>query len=174
MKTLKSQRGFTLIELMIVIAIIGTLASIAIPTYQDYIIKTKIIEGLSLADSAKTAISENVVQGVKFDSGWVPPAPTRIVSADPLGLSHLVTDSGISINNANGEITITYTNKIGSGSPTLLLIPVDGANPLVPGQLIQGGMVNWQCHSSNPPLNNVLRNHTGTMDPKFAPADCRA
>jgi type IV pilus assembly protein PilA len=174
MKILKSQRGFTLIELMIVIAIIGTLASIAIPTYQDYVIKTKIIEGLSLVASAKTAVSENAVNGVAFDSGWTPPFPTNIVSADPLGISRLVTDSGISINNANGEITIKYTNKIGSGSPTLLLIPVDGGNPLAPGQLIQSGMVNWQCHSSNPPLNNVLRDHKGTIDPKFTPSDCHA
>lgn len=174
MKTLKSQCGFTLIELMIVIAIIGTLASIAIPTYQDYIIKTKIIEGLSLAASAKTAVSENVVQGVAFDSGWTPPLPTRIVSTDPLGVSHLAANSGISINNTNGEITITYTNKIASGSPTLLLVPVDGGNALAPNQLIQGGMINWQCHSSNPPLNNVLRNRKGTIDPKFTPADCRA
>ncbi|OYV20672.1 MAG: pilA [Methylococcaceae bacterium NSP1-2] len=174
MKTLKSQHGFTLIELMIVIAIIGTLASIAIPTYQDYIIKTKVIEGLSLVASAKSAVSENAISGVTFDSGWVQPFPTNIVSTDPLGVSRLAADSGVSINNDNGEITITYTNKIAKNSPTLLLVPVDGASPLVPGQLIQGGMINWQCHSSKPPLNNVLRYRAGTIDPQFVPSDCRA
>jgi type IV pilus assembly protein PilA len=173
MKTLKLQQGFTLVELMIVIAIIGTLASIAIPSFQGYTVRAKVIEGLALAASAKTAVSENAVQGVAFDSGWVAPQPTRIVSTDPTGTSNSAGNSGIKINNANGEITITYTNKIAPNSPTLLLIPVDGANALVPGQLIQTGMVNWQCHSKNPPLNDVLIDHTGTIDSKFVPANCR-
>ena len=174
MKILKLQQGFTMIELMIVIAIIGTLASIAIPAYQDYVIKSKIIEGFSLVASAKTAVAENAASGVAFDSGWVAPMPTRIVSRDPTGTSHLATDTGIAINNANGEITITYTNKIAPNSPTLLLIPIDGANPLVPNQIILSGMVNWECHSANPPLNNVLRDHVGTLSSEFVPADCRA
>jgi type IV pilus assembly protein PilA len=174
MKTLKLPQGFTLIELMIVIAIIGTLAAIAVPTYQNYLVKVKVIEGLALVAAAKSTVSENAVSGVPFDSGWVAPYPTGIVSSDPTGASRLPANSGIAINNANGEITITYTNRIASGSPTLLLIPVDSGNALIPGKLIQGGMVDWQCHSANPPLNNILRDHKGTLDAKFAPTDCRA
>jgi type IV pilus assembly protein PilA len=174
MKTLKSPLGFTLIELMIVIAIIGTLASIAVPVYQDYLIKTKVTEGLALAAAAKSAVSENAVSGVPFESGWVAPYPTAIVSIDPTGTSRLPANSGIAINSVNGEITITYTNRIAANSPTLLLVPVDSGNALTPGKLIQGGMVDWQCHSANPPLNNILRDHKGTLDPKFAPTDCRA
>jgi type IV pilus assembly protein PilA len=174
MKTLKLSQGFTLIELMIVVAIIGTLASIAVPVYQDYLVKVKVTEGLALAASAKSAVSENAVSGVPFNSGWVAPYPTGIVSTDPTGVSRLTTNSGVAINNANGEITITYTNRIALGSPTLLLIPVDSGNGLTLGKLIQGGMVDWQCHSANPPLNNILRSHVGTLDPKFAPTDCRA
>ena len=54
----KVQKGFTLIELMIVVAIIGILAAIAIPAYQDYTIRAKVTEGINLADSAKTAVAE--------------------------------------------------------------------------------------------------------------------
>jgi type IV pilus assembly protein PilA len=174
MKTLKSLQGFTLIELMIVIAIIGTLASIAIPAYQDYIVRVKVIEGLSLAGSAKSAVSENTVSGIKFSSGWVAPNPTSIVSKDPLGISRLAADSGISIDDTNGVITITYTNKVAPSSPTLLLIPVDGATALYQGIIIQGGMVNWECRSASPPPSTVLTALKGTIDPRYVTADCRA
>jgi type IV pilus assembly protein PilA len=174
MKTLKLSQGFTLIELMIVVAIIGTLASIAVPVYQDYLIKVKVTEGLALVAAAKSSVSENAVSGTPFNSGWIAPYPTSIVSTDPTGISRLPASSGIAINNANGEITITYTNRIAPGSPTLLLIPVDSGSALTPGKLIQGGMIDWQCHSATPPLNNILRTHVGTLDPKFAPTDCRA
>ncbi|HQU14876.1 MAG TPA: prepilin-type N-terminal cleavage/methylation domain-containing protein, partial [Gammaproteobacteria bacterium] len=54
----RTQQGFTLIELMIVVAIIGILAAIAIPAYQDYTVRAKVTEGLNLADAAKTAVAE--------------------------------------------------------------------------------------------------------------------
>src|SRR5216683_31034 len=71
----KMQKGFTLIELMIVVAIIGILAAIAIPAYQDYTIRAKVTEGLNLADSAKTAVAESWQSGgvtglLAAASGW--------------------------------------------------------------------------------------------------------
>jgi type IV pilus assembly protein PilA len=180
MKTLKSPHGFTLIELMIVIAIIGTLASIAIPSYQDYIVRVKVSEGLSLAASAKSAVSENAINGVKFSDGWVAPNPTSIVSKDPLGASRLAADTGISIDDTNGVITITYTNKIPklssdpSSPVTLLLVPVDGGSALSSGHIIQSGMVNWECRSSSPPTTTVLPALKGTIDPTYVNANCHS
>lgn len=65
----RAQAGFTLIELMIVVAIIGILAAVALPAYQDYTVRAKVTEGLSLAASAKTAVAENAANGVNLDNG---------------------------------------------------------------------------------------------------------
>src|ERR1700675_2623730 len=97
----KVQKGFTLIELMIVVAIIGILAAIAIPAYQDYTVRAKVTEGLNLADSAKTSVAEgfqsNGINGVNAASvAWA------------AGFTASKYVSGITINAANGEIQITY------------------------------------------------------------------
>jgi len=99
----KFQQGFTLIELMIVVAIIGILAAIAIPAYQDYTIRAQVTEGLSLAAQAKTAVSES------FASTGAAPA-----SRAAAGMSAAVGDtSGNYVSQVgilNGVITVTYSN----------------------------------------------------------------
>ncbi|MBX3639230.1 MAG: pilin [Nitrosomonas sp.] len=120
----KTQQGFTLIELMIVVAIVGILAAVAIPAYQDYTIRARVTEGLSLAATAKmavseTAISNNALPPDQATTGYISPAATANV-----------TDIAIA---ANGVTTVTYTAAAGNG--TIVMAPTLQAN----------GDVTWDC-----------------------------
>jgi type IV pilus assembly protein PilA len=114
------QKGFTLIELMIVVAIIGILAAIAIPAYQDYTIRSQVTEGLNLAAAAKAAVAES------FSNTGVPPA-ARINA----GMSATATDTSgkyvTSVAVTNGTILITYGNEVNAtiGGATLGLTPYE-------------------------------------------------
>jgi type IV pilus assembly protein PilA len=139
------QKGFTLIELMIVVAIIGILAAVALPAYQDYTVRARVTEGMSLSAAAKTAVSENAANGAPFATGWIAPTATSNVDS-------------IAIASATGQITIEYNARAGDGS--IILVPTSGGNALAAGTVPAGSSIDWTCN-------------TGDLAAKFRPASCR-
>ena len=155
------QQGFTLIELMIVVAIIGILAAVAIPAYQDYTVRAKVTEGLNLAAAAKLAVAETWQSNGNLAAIAYTSTPTKYVTSIIIGA-------------ATGEITITYnTSATGitalTGANTLILVPTIAGAALAAGV---SGNIDWQCHSSSF-SGGATVGPLGTILPKYVPAACR-
>ena len=152
------QKGFTLIELMIVVAIIGILAAIAIPAYQNYTIRAQITEGLNLADGWKTAIAEYFAN----TGNW--PATTSSLTGTGATSSKYV--SGIAV--STGSIVITYGNTVNSkvSGLTLGLVPVTDAN----------NDVIWQCGTgaSGSGTSTAGAAVTSTVSAQYLPVACHS
>ena len=147
---MKKQQGFTLIELMIVVAIIGILAAIAIPAYKDYTIRAQVSEGLSLASGAKAAVSE-----FYMDSGVFPVTNAEAgISAAAEILGRYATDVTVG---ALGIITVTYNQA----STHADLAADTGVLVLTPAATATQASVTWDCDSAS------------TLPDKWLPAACR-
>jgi type IV pilus assembly protein PilA len=176
----KVQKGFTLIELMIVVAIIGILAAIAIPAYQDYTIRAKVTEGLNLADSAKTAVAES------FQSGGV---TGLSAAASSWNTSFTPTKyvSNITVTNAagatQGVITVTYNSgqiaQLASGSNTIKLSPFvnnGGTETALGSAGSLSGNIDWACTSAGnatATAQSMTGAGVGTVLTKYVPSNCK-
>jgi type IV pilus assembly protein PilA len=174
----KIQQGFTLIELMIVVAIIGILAAIAIPAYQDYTIRSQVTEGLNLAGAVKAAVAERYAQ-----TGVWPTTLVQLGIVNAAGVATPPTGKYVSSVNiaAPGSIQVTYSGV----APFQANNVINGATLTLQPYVSLNQDVIWRCANAAAPTGggSVNTDSAGTASadslanttvlPKYMPQACR-